>query len=196
MKSEKLKFKSRFDLDALTWDDLDRRVNLAKAVVNSILPHLEENEKVLEFGCGTGLVGINITPYVKELIGIDTSAKMVEKFNEKAKQLNLSAKAYQKDIFEINETFDVVISSMTLHHLKNLNVLNDKLKSITNKVFLADLVKEDGTFHTRGNDDVEHFGFDTDELKEYFKDWNMDYKIIHIIKKHKDFPVFLIKLYK
>jgi len=196
MKSEKLKFKSRFDLDALTWDDLDRRVNLAKAVVNSILPHLEENEKVLEFGCGTGLVGINITPYVKELIGIDTSAKMVEKFNEKAKQLNLSAKAYQKDIFEINETFDVVISSMTLHHIKNLNVLNDKLKSITNKVFLADLVKEDGTFHTRGNDDVEHFGFDTDELKEYFKDWNMDYKIIHIIKKHKDFPVFLIKLYK
>ena len=196
MKSEKLKFKSRFDLDALTWDDLDRRVNLAKAVVNSILPHLEENEKILEFGCGTGLVGINITPYVKELIGIDTSAKMVEKFNEKAKQLNLSAKAYQKDIFEINETFDVVISSMTLHHIKNLNVLNDKLKSITNKVFLADLVKEDGTFHTRGNDDVEHFGFDTDELKEYFKDWNMDYKILHIIKKHKDFPVFLIKLYK
>ena len=190
------KLSNRFDKDAITWDDLPRRVNLAKTVVNNIILHLNGNEKVLEFGCGTGLVGINIAPFVKELIGIDTSAKMVEKFNEKAKQLNLNAKAYQKDIFEINETFDAVVSSMTLHHIKNLNALNDKLKSITDKVFLADLVKEDGTFHTRGNDDVEHFGFDTDELKEYFKDWNMDYKIIHIIKKHKDFPVFLIKLYK
>jgi len=85
---------------------------------------------------------------------------------------------------------------MTLHHIKNLNALNEKLKSITNRVFLADLVKEDGTFHTRGNDDVEHFGFDIDELREYFKGWNLDYKIIHLIKKHSDFPVFLLELKK
>ena len=187
---------NRFDKDAFTWDDLPRRVNLAKAVVNNIIPHLKGDEKVLEFGCGTGLVGINIAPYVKDLKGIDTSAKMVEKFNEKAKKLNLNAKACQKDIFEINESFDVVISSMTLHHIKNLNALNEKLKSITNRVFLADLVKEDGTFHTRGNDDVEHFGFDMDELREYFKGWNLDYKIIHLIKKHRDFPVFLLELKK
>jgi len=187
---------NRFDKDALTWDDLPRRVNLAKAVVNNIIPHLKGDEKVLEFGCGTGLVGINIAPYVKDLKGIDTSAKMVEKFNEKAKKLNLNAKACQKDIFEINEPFDVVISSMTLHHIKDLNALNEKLKSITEKVFLADLVKEDGTFHTRGNDDVEHFGFDMDELREYFKGWKMDYKIIHTVKKHRDFPIFLLSLEK
>ncbi|ACM93725.1 S-adenosylmethionine-dependent methyltransferase [Nautilia profundicola AmH] len=190
------KTSNRFDKDAITWDDLPRRINLAKAVVNNIIPHLKGNEKVLEFGCGTGLVGINIAPYVQDLKGIDTSAKMVEKFNEKAQKLNLNAKAYQKDIFEINESFDVVISSMTLHHIKNLNALNEKLKSITNRVFLADLVKEDGTFHTRGNDDVEHFGFDIDELREYFKGWNLDYKIIHLIKKHSDFPVFLLELKK
>ena len=184
--------KNRFDLDALTWDDLPRRVNLAKAVVNNILPHLEGHEKVLEFGCATGLVGLNIAPFVKEVIGIDTSSKMVEKFNEKAKKFNLNAKAYVKNIFEVNEKFDIVISSMTLHHIKDINKLNEKLLQITNKVFLADLVKEDGSFHTRGNDDVMHFGFSLEELKDYFKEWDIEYKIIHTVKKHRDFPIFLI----
>ena len=188
--------KNRFDKDALSWDDLPRRVNLAKAVVKNILPNFKGDEKVLEFGCGTGLVGINIAPFVKELIGIDTSKEMINKFNEKAKKLNLNAKAYQKDIFEINQKFDAVISSMTIHHIKDIKALSKKLYEITDKVFIADLVKEDGSFHTRGNDDVEHFGFSEEELKEYFKEWQMEYKIIHTIKKHKDFPVFLVHLYK
>ncbi|GAB6074151.1 class I SAM-dependent DNA methyltransferase [Nautilia lithotrophica] len=193
---QKEKIPNRFDKDAITWDDLPRRVELAKAVVSNIIPHLKGNEKVLEFGCGTGLVGINITPYVKNLTGIDTSVKMIEKFNEKAKKLNLSAKAYQKDIFEINENFDLVISSMTLHHIKDIKKLSNKLSKITNFAILADLVKEDGSFHTRGNDDVMHFGFSLEELQTYFSEWQMEYKIIHTIKKHRDFPVFLIKLYK
>ncbi|MEO1923721.1 MAG: class I SAM-dependent methyltransferase [Nautiliaceae bacterium] len=187
---------NRFDLDALSWDDLPRRVNLAKAVVSNIVPHLKGNEKVLEFGCGTGLVGLNIAPFVKEIIGIDTSKEMIKKFNEKAKKLTLNAKAYQKNIFEINQKFDTVISSMTLHHIKDIKSLSKKLYEITNICYLADLEKEDGSFHTRGNDDVCYFGFSLEELKEYFKEWNIDYKIIHTIKKHKDFPIFLIKLYK
>jgi cyclopropane fatty-acyl-phospholipid synthase-like methyltransferase len=185
---------NRFDIEALTWDDLPRRVNLAKSVVKNILSYLKGDETVLDFGCGSGLVGLNIAPFVKKVIGVDTSKKMVEKFNEKAKKLNLNAKAYVKSIFEINEKFDVVISSMTLHHIKDINKLNDKLSQITNKVFLADLVKEDGSFHTRGNEDVEHFGFEEEELKKYFHNWQTKYKIIHTVKKHKSFPVFLLIL--
>ena len=173
---------NRFDLEALTWDDLPRRVNLAKDVVKNILPFLNGKERVLDLGCGTGLVGLNIAPFVKEVVGIDTSEKMVEKFNEKAKNLNLNAYAIKKDIFEINEKFDVVISSMTIHHIKDIKALSNHLKKITNKVFIADLDKEDGTFHDRGNDDVFHFGFSKDELKEYFDGWKMDYKIIHKVK--------------
>jgi len=184
--------KNRFDIEALTWDDLPRRVELAKSVVKNILPNLTGRERVLDFGCGTGLVGLNIAPFVKEVIGIDTSKEMVKKFNEKAKKLN--AKAFIKDIFEVNEKFDVVISSMTIHHIKDIKALSKKLKEITNLVFIADLDKEDGSFHTHGNEDVMHFGFSKEELKEYFSEWNIDYKIIHKVKKHKDFPIFLIKL--
>jgi len=185
---------NRFDKDALTWDDLPRRVELAKAVVKNVLPHLKQDHRILEFGCGTGLVGINIAPYVKEVAGIDTSEAMVEKFNQKAKILNLNAKAYKKDIFETEGVYDAVISSMTLHHIKDIKKLSKKLLSLTHKVFIADLLKEDGTFHTRGNGDVKHFGFDFEELKEYFQEWRIEYKIIHTVKKHRDFPIFLLKL--
>ena len=184
---------NRFDKDALTWDDLPRRVNLAKAVVNKIKPHIK-NKKILEFGCATGLVGINLAQEALSVTGIDTSKKMVEKFNEKAKSLNLNAKAYVKDIFEVNEIYDVVVSSMTIHHIKDIKKLSKKLKEITNEVFIADLVKEDGSFHTRGNEDVWYFGFSMEELKEFFKEWKIEYEIIHTIKKHKDFDVFLIHL--
>lgn len=187
---------NRFDKDAITWDGLPRRVNLAKAVVKNAIPYLKGNETVLEFGCGTGLVGINLVPYVKKLTGIDTSEKMVEIFNEKAKKLNLNAEAFKKDIFEINGKFDLVISSMTMHHIKNISALSEKLYEITDNAILVDLVKEDGSFHTRGNDDVEHFGFSFEELKKYFKKWEIEYKIIHTIKKHKNFDVFMINLKK
>jgi len=187
---------SRFDIEALTWDDLPRRVELAKAVVKNIIPYLNNSLKILDFGCGTGLVGLNTAPFVREIIGIDTSKEMVKKFNEKAYKLNLNAKAYQKDIFEIEEKFDAVISSMTLHHIKDIKKLSKKLFKITDICFIADLEKEDGSFHTRGNGDVYHFGFSKEELKNYFNDWNIEYKTIHNIKKYKNFPVFLIKLYK
>jgi len=185
----------RFDKEAIKWDDLPRRVSLAKKVVNNIKPFVN-NKKILEFGCGTGLVGLNLANDTNKIVGIDTSQKMVEMFNKKAKKLNLNAYAYQEDIFNINEKFDMVISSMTIHHIKDIKALSKKLLTITSQVFIADLVKEDGSFHTRGNEDVMHFGFSLEELKEYFKEWKMEYKIIHTIKKHKNFDVFLITLQK
>ena len=186
----------RFDKEALTWDDVPRRVELAKKVVEVIKPFLDKNDRVLDFGCGTGLVGINLSPYVKEVVGIDISKGMVDVFNKKAKLLNLNAKAYVKDIFEIKDKFDIVVSSMTLHHIKDIKSLSKKLYEITDRVFIVDLCKEDGTFHTRGNEDVYHYGFLEDELREYFNIWNMNYKIIHHIKKDKTFPVFLLELTK
>lgn len=187
---------NRFDKDALTWDDLPRRVELAKAVVKNIKPYMKPNYSVLEFGCATGLVGINIAPYVNKLTGIDTSAEMINRFNEKASKLNINARGIVKNIFDIEEKYDVIISSMTLHHIKDIKKLSEKLYEISDKVFLADLLKEDGTFHTRGNEDVFHYGFSFDELEYYFTEWKTEFKLIHTVKKHKNFPVFLMKMEK
>ena len=69
---------------------------------------------------------------------------------------------------------------------------------------IADLVKEDGAFHS-DNSGVFHFGFNPDEFADILKNigfHSISYKIIHTINKelsnnkYKKFPVFLIKAVK
>ena len=43
------------------------------------LPYLNEEAKVLDFGCGTGNTTIPIPQKVKEIVAIDTSEEMMEK---------------------------------------------------------------------------------------------------------------------
>ena len=65
-------------------------------------------------------------------------------------------------------------------------------------VCIADLEREDGSFHTHGNEGVEHFGFEPKELislfeKEGFK--LICHKRVFIIKKAKEYPIFLVCFY-
>ena len=43
-----------------------------------------ENARILDFGCGTGLLTEKLAPLAKEVIAVDTSPKMLEALREKA----------------------------------------------------------------------------------------------------------------
>ena len=187
---------NRFDKEAKNWDKNQRRIELAKSVSDAIKPFIKRSDKILEFGCGSGLVGLELAQLANELIGVDSSCKMVEVFNQKASTMQVNAKAYCKDIFEVEGFFDKVVTSMVLHHIKDIAALERKLSTLTNELFIADLVKEDGNFHDKGNEGVYHFGFSKEELRNYFRAWQMDFYIIHTIKKHKEYPIFLAHLKK
>lgn len=187
---------NRFDKEAKNWDKVQRRVELAKSVSGAIKPFVKESDTILEFGCGSGLVGLELVKYAKKIVGIDTSCKMVEVFNQKAKEQQLNAKAYCKDIFEVEEKFDKVVASMVLHHIKDIAKFEQKLYTLSNELFIADLLKEDGSFHDRGNEGVYHFGFSKEELQNYFHSWSIEFHIIHTIKKQKSYPVFLAHIKK
>ena len=200
----KERIKERFNLEAVNWDTLPRRIEAARAVVENLLPYLKPTDRVLEMGCGTGLVGLSIAPFVKEVVGIDLSDQMVERFNRKAEELGVkNGKAYHADIYEITPEewgeFDWVISSMTLHHIPDIPRLVAHLSQIAPNVGIADLVVEDGSFHTRGNGDVFHFGFRDEELIRWFKPFypTVEFKIIHTIRKEvkgqkRGYPMFLL----
>ena len=93
---------------------------------------LQADWDVLEFGCGTGLVLQRVVDNVSVAVGVDSSEGMIQVLNEKAVKkitaccLQLSPsntlQQYfkQQNISGVPDKFDLIYSSMTLHHLQNV----------------------------------------------------------------------------
>lgn len=194
---------NRFDEAAKQWDSKSKRVEIAKSVVSTIKENIELKDKtVLDYGCGTGLLAYGISDDAKEVIGMDSSRGMLETFNEKNKILNFSnvrCEYHDANDMELGrDRFDVIVSSMTLHHIKyTQNFINHCYKSIKTGGFIAiaDLDEEDGKFHTHGNDGVEHFGFSHDQMRAFYELAGFKITFLHNIhnvkKEGKEYPVFL-----
>ena len=192
---------SHFDKRAQGWDKGDIRVNGALIIANAIEKKitLVNNMKIIDFGVGTGLLGFEIAKKVDQVYGVDTSIKMLEKLEEKNSS-TLRIKAIHQDIIKepLKDTYDGLVSSMTLHHIEDLKAFfNTIYKTLNSNSFIAiaDLEKEDGTFHS-DNSGVYHFGFDKEELCKVVKECgfkNINFKNINTINKpQRDFGVFLL----
>jgi len=192
---------SHFDKRAEGWDSGDIRVNGAKTIAEAINAKiaLKANMDIMDFGVGTGLLGFEIATKVKKVYGVDTSTQMLQKLQEKNTP-TLSIEAINQDIVKnpLTQTFDGLVSSMTLHHVEDLKAFFDVIyKNINENGFLAiaDLETEDGTFHS-DNAGVFHFGFEKEGLCQVlessgFKDIKFE-NINTINKPHRDFEVFLL----
>jgi ubiquinone/menaquinone biosynthesis C-methylase UbiE len=86
--------------------------------LNTILPHAKGN-KVLEVGCGTGILLERVSKVAKRAVGIDLSNEMVKV----AKARGLEAKkAFATKIPFKDNSFDIVFSFKTLSHVPNLEL--------------------------------------------------------------------------
>lgn len=195
---------NRFDEASKTWDLKPSSLAIAKACVENInkIIKLKDNAKILDYGCGTGLVAFSLSSVTNEVIGMDNSDGMVEQFNKKAFELNYSnIKAIKHNIENEDlpqNDFDLITISMSLHHIKNTNMFIKKAHNALTKngyLVINDLDKEDGTFHKKHNNEgVFHFGFDKNELENMLINSGfkiIDYKIVHKDEREdREFPIF------
>ncbi|PKN14641.1 MAG: class I SAM-dependent methyltransferase [Deltaproteobacteria bacterium HGW-Deltaproteobacteria-24] len=195
---------NRFDLAAKEWDTKPTSQLVAKATSEKIRENISlENKQILDYGCGTGLLAFSISDEARMVTGMDNSAGMVEVFNQKAQDFgfdNIKAVQHNIDNEELPQNaFDVIVTSMTLHHILNPNDFFIKCKKALKPngyLCISDLDEEDGTFHEKHkNDGVHHFGFSKAQMAQFYT--NNGYTLIYLDdictleRENGNFPIFL-----
>lgn len=169
--------KRNFDKEAASWDENPARVRLAKDIADAISGHipLTSDMDVLDFGCGTGLLTLNLQPRVRSITGVDSSAGMLEVFKAKIVAQNSdNVKAIHIDLDKgdiLSGAYQVIVSSMALHHVKEIRPLLALFGRIivpSGVLCIADLDPDDGQFHGADATGVFHPGFDRAELRKEF----------------------------
>lgn len=148
---------------------------------------------VLDFGCGTGLVAERIAGNVRHVVGVDTDQGMIAVLSDKVKNkglsnvttccVQLSSPDSLEDHFSKNSVseatptkFDLIYSSMTLHHIENISGLIEVAQSYLKPHGLLvafDLEKSADSmlFHPQPvSPSVQHAGgFTSDQLCEMWR---------------------------
>lgn len=191
-----------FNEKAKDWDANDRVRNLSSAIGSAILEQvpMHESMHVMDFGAGTGLISSQIAPLVEKIVAVDTSEAMLEKLVSKS-EFKGKVEAVCQNILDdpLDDQFDLIVSAMAMHHVEDTHNMAqrfaDQLKPGA-MIALADLDKEDGSFHPPGTEGVYHFGFERSGLKEILKKCGFEdisFETAYTLKgKANSFPIFLV----
>lgn len=196
-----------FDIKAKSWD-IDERISRAEKISEEIIRDLDlpKESKVMEFGCGTGLISFNYRDLFDNITLIDSSQGMIDVVNEKIEKFQTSnIKAFCMDFVKGErpvEKFDFIYNSMVLHHIQDTKaIVFDFYKRLNKKgiISIVDLDSEDGSFHS-SEDFNGHKGFSQEELTNLLIETGFEIiesKSFYEITKHdKKYTLFVIKAIK
>lgn len=192
-----------FDQAAPHWDSAQYRVQRAQSIAQQIMDSYPVQQKsVLDFGCGTGLLGFHFAPNAQNVTFADTSQGMLDQVQLKAQSLGLqNVKTQLLEPSPIQGSFDLIVTLMALHHIPDYAAAIQQMASHLHPggaLFLCDLDTEDGSFH--GESKVPHNGFLRSDLEKILhraglkqiqsKTGHVDYKVID--GKRHEYPIFII----
>ncbi|MGW8247975.1 MAG: class I SAM-dependent methyltransferase [Acidiferrobacterales bacterium] len=191
-----------FEEKAQDWDTNDIPRQLSAAIGPAMLKRVafEPNMAVMDFGAGTGLISGQVATKVGKITAVDISESMLEKLAAKP-ELKGKVQTVCQDITQkpLDKKFDVIVSAMAMHHVKDTDNLIHTLAAHLNsngRVALADLDKEDGSFHPENTEGVYHSGFDRDALKSILEKNGFDdieFVTAHTVEKETGrYPIFLV----
>ena len=172
--------------------------NIAQTIIDEL--SLSKEMHIMDFGSGTGLLLSQIAPYVGEITAIDISPSMIGVLKSKMETIDSKLKIMQLDLTKerLDTKFDAIISSMTIHHIEDVQDIFNKFYSFLNdngSIAIADLDVEDGSFHSEDTGFF-HNGFDRNEFLSFAKNAGFkDLKIqtASVIEKPRGkYPVFLL----
>lgn len=149
--------------------DSDERRALAEVIVQEVRLQLQQSESksLLDYGCGTGLIGLELTDLVDSVLFVDSSEQMIEVVQEKIARSGLTnAQALCADFTKETPDVkaDIVLVSFVLLHIPDTKKILKKIAHILNDggmLLIVDFDKNDAVTHPRV-----HNGFSHEDLRE------------------------------
>ncbi len=172
--------------------------NIAQSILKEM--SFSKDMHIMDFGSGTGLLLSHIAPHVGEITAVDISVSMNGVLQSKMSAIDCRLQIVELDLTKetLDTKFDSIISSMTIHHIENVQEIFNKFYSLLDSngtIAIADLDEEDGSFHTEDTG-VFHYGFDRHEFLSIaenagFRDLKIQTASV-MDKPIGNYPVFLL----
>lgn len=170
----------KFEMIAHIYDTADR-IQLAAACADAIREYgiCEKGKTAIDFGCGTGLVGMNLLEDFKSVLFWDTSQNMIDEIKQKISSQHLQnadTLCFDIEVADLSDLHaDYIFMSQVLLHIKDFQSVLRKLYEILNPdghLIIIDFDKND-----RIDSDLVHNGFNQEELAKNMSE--IGYKKIH-----------------
>jgi ubiquinone/menaquinone biosynthesis C-methylase UbiE len=203
---------NHFDSVAHTWDENPDRMQRLYVLVAEIKSLIQEKKysSAFEYGCGTGNLSLMLKDRFTNITMADSSKGMLDVLQEKLNKenvLHLNPLFLDLEKESYAGSFDLIYTFMTLHHVKNLELVLQRFYEMLNTqgmLIIADLDKEDGSFHANQDEGYVHYGFKKTVMEQLLLNhgFKPDYYHIfyHIIKEReevaKEYPVFIMSALK
>lgn len=116
----------QWDEYAPDWDNDPATVVFAQSVFDQLTQLVDLNgTRVLDFGCGTGLLSQKISPFAKEVIALDISEGMIEELDKKELTnveavVDILSRGLAAQHPAFRNQFDVVVASSVCGFIPNL----------------------------------------------------------------------------
>lgn len=191
-----------FEDKAKDWDSRPLPMVISEGVGSALLKatQLGACKHILDFGAGTGLICERMAPSAEKIYAVDISEAMLEKLVAKP-ALQDKVEAICQDIMTtpLGKPVDLIMSAMAMHHVEDtahlLRTFAEHL-SPGGAIALADLDKEDGSFHPADIEGVFHQGFDRKALEGLLRASGFE-KIefvtaVTVEKEDHRYPIFLV----
>ncbi|KAB2333967.1 class I SAM-dependent methyltransferase [Bacillus mesophilum] len=163
--------------------DTAERIEMAKIITNEVKNALQNSQtnSLIDYGSGTGLVGLELTPLVKSVLLVDSSQKMLDVAQAKIthKGISNASTLYSDFTQEMPNDVkaDIVVMSLVLLHIPDTRKILQSLFNILHdggRLIIVDFDKNDKIQHPKV-----HNGFVQNDLKNLLSEAGFKSTDIH-----------------
>ena len=188
-----------FDGYAKMWNNFSFVQENAKNFLKYITEKIKLNKylTVMDFGCGTGILGLSLINNVKKVIFLDSSKGMIKQVQRgilEKKVLNYEIIEGDINIYK-GDRIDLILVANVFHHIEDINSVINKFSKILRKrgkALVIDLFETSEDFH---GGTAPHNGFKPENVVKLFKNngfSNVKYENFYDINIGKSYKQFIV----